>query len=727
MSSHDVVALLHNAYTSRVHNLSQSISLANKALTASRKLDDKALIGKSLNQLSLFYMIRGEYKRATHAANEAIKFFEQLHDERGIADARYNIAGTYYKTDNYHMGLVNLMQCLTVYRKYNDFHNQARVQKSVGAIFEYFGDRKNAVKAYMAAIDAAKKINDHDLIANAYNPLSGIYLKMGKVKLAMKIIDKSLVIKTKSGDVRGMAFALYGRGKVYAARQKWEEAERDFHQALVIHREMGEQLGLAMVYCKLGSLYTKTGEIGKAKHVLEKALQFSTHYRFVYIIFKSCYQLYRIYKEEGNTERSLEYLEQYLQNKEMVINSQTQKVIENYELIAKMESLEKETQMQKERTQIKEEQEQAEHTARIKQNFLSTMSHEIRTPLNAVITITSLLAERVEVEEKQLLDSLKFASNNLLLIINDILDFTKLDTGKVQLEYRSCNIIQLLKGLSETYNNMAKAKGLEIELLIDGCIAEFYELDETKLCQILNNLISNAIKFTDAGKISIELKRLASQAEHDTIRFTVTDTGIGIPQDFFEEMFESFTQPKSITTRKQGGSGLGLAIVKKLVELYQSSIHFYSAVAKGSKFYFDIKLKRVANVHEKAKKNLTQLQNKVALLADDNMINAMVARKLLSKWGIVAEHAVNGLDAIEKARHQTFDFILMDIHMPEMNGFDATIHIRNNHNPNINTPIFALTADITAEHHEEYNSYFTGFLRKPIEIDKLYEALLGAS
>ena len=727
MSSHDVVALLHNAYTSRVHNLSQSINLANKALTVSRKLDDKALIGKSLNQLSLFYMIRGEYKRATYAANEAIKFFEQLHDECGIADARYNIAGTYYKTDNYHMGLVNLMQCLTVYRKYNDFHNQARVQKSVGAIFEYFGDRKNAVKAYMAAIDAAKKINDHDLIANAYNPLSGIYLKMGKVKLAMKIIDKSLVIKTKSGDVRGMAFALYGRGKVYAARQKWEEAERDFHQALVIHREMGEQLGLAMVYCKLGSLYTKTGEIGKAKHVLEKALQFSTQYRFVYIIFKSCYQLYRIYKEEGNTERSLEYLEQYLQNKEMVINSQTQKVIENYELIAKMESLEKESQMQKERTQIKEEQEQAEHTARIKQNFLSTMSHEIRTPLNAVITITSLLAERVEAEEKQLLDSLKFASNNLLLIINDILDFTKLDTGKVQLEYRSCNIIQLLKGLSETYNNMAKAKGLEIELLIDGCIAEFYELDETKLCQILNNLISNAIKFTDAGKISIELKRLASQAEHDTIRFTVTDTGIGIPQDFFEEMFESFTQPKSITTRKQGGSGLGLAIVKKLVELYQSSIHFYSAVAKGSKFYFDIKLKRVANVHEKAKKNLTQLQNKVALLADDNMINAMVARKLLSKWGIVAEHAVNGLDAIEKARHQTFDFILMDIHMPEMNGFDATIHIRNNHNPNINTPIFALTADITAEHHEEYNSYFTGFLRKPIEIDKLYEALLGAS
>lgn len=727
MSSHDVMALLHTAYTSRVHNLSLSINLANKALRASRKLNDKALIGKSLNQLSLFYMIRGEYTRSIRAANEAIKYFEQLHDDRGIADARYNIAGVYYKTDNYHMGLINLMECLIVYRKYNDYHNQARVQKSLGTIFEYFGDRKNAVRAYMATIDAAKKVKEPDLIANAYNPLSGIYLKMDKVKLAMKIIGKSIDIKNKSGDIRGLAFALYGRGKVYVAQQRWEEAERDFHQSLVIHREMGERLGLGMVYCKLGSLYVKTGETGKAKHVLEKALQFSTQYKIIYIIFKSCHQLYRIYKQEGNTERSLEYLEQYLQHKEKVINSQTQKVIENYELIAKMESLEKEAQMDKERARIMENQARAEQAALVKQNFLSTMSHEIRTPLNAVITITSLLSERVDAEEVQLLDSLKFASNNLLLIINDILDFTKLDTGKVHLEPRPCNLVKLVKGLCETYNNMAREKGIDTELLIDERVADAYEFDETKLSQVLNNLISNAIKFTEKGKVLVELKRTASQNEYHTVRFTVSDTGVGIPQEFFDEMFNSFTQPKSVTTRKQGGSGLGLAIVKKLVELHQSQIHFVSTVGEGSSFYFDLKLKKAAKQKAKSVKQLNQLQNKVVLLADDNMINAMVARKLLSKWGISAEHAVNGFDAVEKARQKTFDFILMDIHMPEMNGFDATIHIRNNHNPNTHTPIFALTADITAEHHEEYNNYFNGFLRKPIEVDKLYEALLGVS
>jgi len=723
----DVMSLLSNAYACRVHNLKQSIALAKQALIISRKNNDLSLIGKSLNQLSLFYMIRGEYKRSVTIAKEAIRYFEKLNDERGIADAQYNIAGVYYKTDNYHLGLINLIDSLAIYRKFDDYHNQARTLKSLGTIYEYFGDRKNAIKSYESSIEAAKKVRDHDLIANAYNPLSGIYLKQNKVKKAWQMIQRSVAIKTKSGDVRGLAFALYGRGKVHVTLKQWAEAEQDFQRAMEIHKEMGERLGLGMVYCKLGSLFIKTNQLNKAKHMLEKAQQYSTQHNIIYIKFKSNHQLYHIYKIEQNTLKSLEYLEQYLNDKETVINTQTLKIIENYELITKMESLEKAAQLEKERTRIMENQARAEHTARVKQNFLSTMSHEIRTPLNAVITITSLLNERADTEEKQLLDSLKFASNNLLMIINDILDFTKLETGKVQLEYRTCNLTQLIKNLSETYNNMARAKGLRAKLHIDQQVADAYEVDETKLSQILNNLISNAIKFTDKGQITVSLKRVSSSDDYDTLRFAITDTGVGIPEDFFDQMFDSFSQPKAITTRKQGGSGLGLAIVKKLVELHHSRIHFKSVIGKGSEFYFDIKFKKAVSVQKAVVLNLNQLQNKVVLLADDNMINAMVARKLLSKWGIAAEHAVNGLDAIEKSKTKLFDFILMDIHMPEMNGFDATMHIRNSCIYNINTPIFALTADVTAENHAEYAGFFTGFLRKPIEIDKLYEALVSVS
>jgi len=723
----DVMSLLSSAYACRVHNLKQSVVLAKQALSISRKIDDLSLIGKSLNQLSLFYMIRGEYKRSVTTAKEALRYFEKLGDERGIANAQYNIAGVYYKTDNYHLGLINLIDSLAIYRKFDDYHNQARTLKSLGTIYEYFGDRKNAIKSYEASIEAAKKVKDHDLIANAYNPLSGIYLKQKRIKKAWDMIQRSVSIKTKSGDIRGLAFSLYGRGKAYVALEQWAEAEQDFQRAMEIHKEMGERLGLGMAYCKLGSLYIKTNQLNKAKHILEKALQFSTTHNIIYIKFKSNYQLYRIYKIEQNTVKSLEYLEHYLNEKETVINTQTLKIIENYELITKMKSFEKAAQLEKERTHIMQNQARAEHTAQVKQNFLSTMSHEIRTPLNAVITITSLLNERVEPEEKQLLDSLKFASNNLLMIINDILDFSKLETGRVQLECQPCNLVILIKNLSATYNNMARAKGLQAELNIDEQVAGAYEVDETKLSQILNNLISNAIKFTEKGKVTVSLKHIENHDDHDTLRFIITDTGVGIPEDFVEEMFDSFSQPKAITTRKQGGSGLGLAIVKKLVELHQSRINFKSIIGKGSEFHFDITFKKSVSVQKEVKQNLNQLQNKVALLADDNMINAMVARKLLSKWGILTEHAVNGLDAIEKSKSKLFDFILMDIHMPEMNGFDATIHIRNHCIFNNNTPIFALTADVTAESNAEYSTYFNGFLRKPIEIEKLYQALLNVS
>jgi signal transduction histidine kinase/CheY-like chemotaxis protein len=725
--SHEVIALLTDAYISRVNNLNRSITLANNALAQSRNLQDKSLMGKSLSELSLFYMIRGEYKRSISTATEAIKYFTELNDERGIADAKYSIAGVYYKTDNYHLGLIHLMDCLVIYRKYGDHYNQARVQKSLGTIYEYFGDRRNAIRSYKQAVACARKAKDLDLVANVYNPLSGIYLKQGKIPKAMSLIEKSINIKNTTGDIRGLAFAIYGRAKIFMAEGHYDNAEQDFQEAIKIHQEMGERLGLGMAYCKMGSLYVKTGEVSKAKQVLEEGLKFSTQYNIVFIKFKCSYGLYRIYKKEQDTEKSLLYLEQYLEQKEAVINTQTLKVIENYELITKMESLEKQATAAKEKAEIMQKQQRAEQSAEMKQNFLSTMSHEIRTPLNAVITITSLLSEKTVPEEKELLDSLKFASNHLLLVINDILDFTKLDTGKVELQYRSCNLAHLLQKTAKAYDAMATEKGLKLNLNIDPGIAAMYELDETKLLQILSNIISNGIKYTDEGQVSIQLEKIGTEKNSDILRFLVTDTGTGIPPEFYEEMFNSFSQPKSVTTRKQGGSGLGLAIVKKLVELYGSCIRFESTMGVGSAFYFDLKLERGTAMIKVKERNLDQLNNKLVLLAEDNMINALVARKLLSNWGITAEHAVNGVDALEKSLLKIYDYILMDIHMPEMNGFDATAQIRDQKNPNCLTPIFALTADITAENNGQFTTYFNGFLRKPIEVERLYEALLDVS
>lgn len=720
-------ALLNDAYNFRTYDLKQSISLSLKALRFSTFVGNKLMMGRSLNHLSLFYMIRGDYKRSIKLAKTAISYFEELNDEKGIADANFNIASVHYKTDHFHLGLINLSASLSTYRKLKDYHNQARVYKSLGTIYEYFGDQKNALSSYKNAIFAAKKINDLNLISNAYNPLSGIYLKNNKVAKAFALIEKSIQIKNKTCDVRGLAFAIYGRAKVYIHKGLYELAELDFKRAIEIHLDAGEKLGLGMAYQKLGYLYMQMGKLELAKQVLEQALEVSNKYNIAFVKFKSNYLLYQIAKQQQDTVKSLAFLELYLHQKEAVINTQTLQVIESYEWMNKMQATEQDDRLQKEKADITEKKDRAEQTAQMKQNFLSTMSHEIRTPLNAVTTITSLLIEKYEGEDKVLLDSLKAASGNLLLVINDILDFTKLDNGKVVLEPRPCELRVLLQQIIKTYENLAIEKGLQLTLVTNIANTECFEIDETKLSQILGNLVSNAIKYTEVGNVVFEVNKLEQVAAgtHDEaqIRFKVTDTGLGIPKEYFAEMFESFSQPKSITTRKQGGTGLGLAIVKKLVEIYGSQIHFDSALGRGSVFYFDVNLKSSSSVIKLPVKAQHKLKNKSVLLAEDNMINAMVAKKLLGNWGISTVHAVNGLDVIEKAKSMAFDFILMDIHMPEMNGLDATAYLRANRNLNQQTPIFALTADITIEALENYRSFFTGFLRKPIEIDKLYEAL----
>ena len=719
-----IVSLLDEAYACRTNNLKRSIDLAKQALVLSRELNDTALIARSLSHLSLFSMIMGEYENSLHMAEEAVKYFEELGDEKGIANAKYNIAGVYYKTDNYHLGLVNLIDCITTYRKFSDYHNLSRSHKSLGTIYEYFGDEKNAIKTYEDAITAAQKAGDLNLESNAYNPLSGIYLKQKNIDKALELIERSIAIKRQTGDIRGLAFGYYGRGKVNLVKKKFAEAERDLNEAINIHREMGETLGLGMAYHKIACLYVEQGKLAKAKEALQLGLEFSSEYNIVMVKYKCYFLFYQVFKLENDPVNALKYLELYHQQKERVINTQTLKIIENYEMITQMESLEKEARLQLEKAEIIEKKNFAEQTALVKQDFLSTMSHEIRTPLNAVITIAALLSEKADKEEQQLVDSLKFASNNLLLIINDILDFTKLDAGKTKLELRPGNFKLLLDNIKNTYDSLAREKGLDLSLDIEPTVAESYEIDEIKLSQILGNLITNAIKFTQLGRVIISVKKTGTDDASDILLFEVIDTGIGIAADYQGTIFDSFSQAQSIKTRKHGGSGLGLAIVKKLVALHQSAIHLKSTVGNGSVFSFELKLKRCDAPFKVVAKHSDILHGKTILLAEDNMINAMVISKLLSNWKMVVEHAKNGLEAVEKSKLKTFDFILMDIHMPEMDGYEATRNILIAENPNAKTPVFALTADVTAETQEEYQPWFNGFLRKPIEIDKLYEAFV---
>lgn len=718
-----VIHLLDKAYELRGENMHHSIELAQEALEKSRELNDASLIGRSLSKLALFHMVSADNQKAIEMSEEAITYFKKDNDELGIAKAQYNIAGVYYKTNNYHLGMFHLIDCLTIFRKHNDKHNESKTHKTLGTIYEVLGDQHNATIAYENAISCAIDVKDKNLESNAYNPLSGIFLKQGNIKKALETIELSVSIKKETGDTRGYAFAIYGRGKVCIELERYEEARNDFHEALAIHKSVGDQFAIAMCHNKMAKLFIKTNEKEKAKICLKIAIDISTTNNLSIMKYKCYHFMYTIYKEEGDSLTALTYLERYLEEKDSAVNSQTLKVIENYERISKIQSKENEADLKRQKAEIIAQQERAEQTASMKQNFLSAMSHEIRTPLNAVTSIISLLRERSDEEEKKLLTSLRFSSKNLMRIINDILDFSKLDSNKMTLEKHPVKFKEVLHNIQQTYISLAEDKGITLALTIGDNVANSYEIDETKLFQILGNLVSNAIKFTEKGSVSIIVDVLTTHQNTDVLSFKVKDTGIGIPLAERERLFESFYMPKSIMTRNDGGTGLGLSIVKKLIELHGSTITIDGEEGEGSEFNFELEFKKAKAPVHMDKDMFTALQNKTAILAEDNEINALVMRQLLNKWGISIKRVKNGKQAIVQAQEIKVDFILMDIHMPEMNGFDATHIIRSTENLNQHTPIFALTADVTSADKGAFSHLFNGFLWKPIDIPRLFDAL----
>ncbi|WP_159780282.1 ATP-binding protein [Flavobacterium sp. 9AF] len=585
----DVLLLLDDAHKIRINNLPKSITLTHIALEISEALNNKSLLAKSYSQLALYYMIIGEMVQAENFAKTALNFFVELQDEKGIADAKYSLASVYYKTNLYHLGLIAFLDALKIYQRKKDYYNQSRTEKALGTLYGYIGDQSKALKSYYSAIRNARKIDDLNLESNVYNNLSGILAKNGKLKFAMAFIDTAIEKKKMTNDIRGLAYALYGKGKVYFYLNEFKKAEEYYLQALKIHDEMNENTGKAMTYTKLGELYYTKKSFDKALEIAFIGLEIANKLKLAMSTIKLKKLIYLIFKAKKEHELALDYFERYQKEKESVINAQTLKVIENYELISKMELLKNEAKLHKEKQLLLEKKNQDEARAiKMRQDFLSIMSHEIRTPLNAITSIVELLNDEVNEEGKELLGSLKFASSNLIKIVNDVLDFTKLDSNKAKLELSSVSLYPLIKNIVSVYDNQAKEKGLILKLDYSISKTVVYNLDETKLTQVLNNLISNAIKFTEKGRVQIKVKEVKRTEKKDTILFEVKDSGEGISKENMEEIFESFSQVKPILTRNQGGTGLGLAIVKKIIELYKSKIKVKSKLGKGTTFYFKL-------------------------------------------------------------------------------------------------------------------------------------------
>lgn len=371
----------------------------------------------------------------------------------------------------------------------------------------------------------------------------------------------------------------------------------------------------------------------------------------------------------------------------------------------------------------------AEAGYKAKTSFLSLMSHEIRTPLNAVIGITNLLVnDNSSKSIKSRLDSLKFATDHLMMLINDVLDLQKIEEGKLSLEKTPFNLVDLVKNIKKMNEFRSNEKGIVLQAVIDGDVPQIVVGDPIRIAQILNNLISNSIKFTNQGNINIILQVMEKTSDYIDIMFSIKDTGIGIPEDKVDSIFERFTQAEANTARRFGGSGLGLSIVKSLLELMGGCIEVESKYGEGSNFYFNIKflqadkgIKISDNSFNAIKSN--SLQGIKILIAEDYEINRIVACEFLKKWGAEFDEVSNGREAIDKCLNKKYDLILMDIQMPEKNGLEAAEEIRSI--PiNRDTPIIALSAESTSEVLSEIKrSGMQDFILKPFDPVFLYNKI----
>ena len=638
----------------------------------------------------------------------------------------------------------------------------------------FFELEKNdlAIDYYIRAISIYSKSEPKSNIALAYYSLGKCYLKKNNIPYAESYFEKATIVYEKLNFLEAIEVINLQKAIIKKEKRKYEEA-------ITILKGVIENISDDALLSTKTEAYIQLGEIEVIKKEYSQALDYLNQAKYTNETsnndFKLAKRIYKLlgttHEKNNNISSSNFYLQKYINLIDSIGKLNNSNLTENTvdkiqfdKQLKTIEQLDKERKSQQKtlrfsklisilsialisilsllslslyknnkiRTStnklLKEknkeltlEKEKAERASKARADFLSTVSHELRTPLNAINGITYLLLqENPKQSQLDYLKSLEFSGNYLLNFINDILEINRLESDKVTIEKINLNITKLSQNIINSFKEFINENNINFHLNIDNSLNYNLKGDPTKISQILINLINNAIKFSKDGDVWFTISKKSETENNITLHFEIRDNGIGIPEEKQEAIFDSFSQGSVEINRTYGGTGLGLSIVKKILEVMGSEIYLISEAEKGSTFSFDLEFEKgiIDPVAIEINQNIEFSNEKNILLVEDNKINQMITQKMLERKGISCVIIDNGEEAIENVKTNNYDLILMDVHLPGINGTEATTEIRKFNNT---VPIIALTAISLNENREMLLSYgMNEVITKPFEPEHFY-------
>ena len=622
-----------------------------------------------------------KYKRAYQLTLQALAFFTEEEIKQGEIQALDLITQIYYEQNKLRKAHEAAWQYLEKSIDLNEYRHSVKAYAHLSKNYARFN---NEDSSYLMINEAMQLCNSYHLLfekIKIYQILFQNNERWGNDKNALVYYQKYVTLKD----------SLLGKNMAK------ELAE--IHSIVSFNKqvELNDQLSLE-------------------KADTEKQLTASRNARTIYligliaIVLLVVVVIHFLLKARKANKKLIELAHETRENRDKVLDAQVELIDSNKKLLNIQSAL-------------MEQKEKAERASRAKDTFLSSVSHELRTPLTAIIGLTEdTIPQLTDGITRENLDVIKFSGESLLQLVNEILDFNKIQSGKVELENISFNFKDYFNKMIKALKPRARANQVNLIYKFPKDIPDYFIADPVRLGQVVNNLLSNAIKFTENGNIEFEISLVSKGLNSYQLRFAIKDEGIGIPQDKLQAIFNRFEQASVDTTRKYGGTGLGLAISKRIIELYGSTIQVKSEIGKGSVFYFLITVKEGKIPAEVAPLAWSDIPTEInILLVEDNKVNQKLVSRTFANIDIEIDTVSNGKEAIERLEMGVveYDLILMDIHMPLMDGLEATKIIRTMDGYFRNVPIIGLSGSVIKEEKELKQLGLTAYMQKPFKRDEL--------